>query len=263
MPCKKEAFLLWKPELELYEVFRVINGVPLFLNDHLLRLKNSFEGKGLEQTVQTDEIKAIVLNLVAENEICHGNIRISFDIGNIPISFVIGQILAIYPSDAAYRNGVHAALLSAERLLPSSKIYQGQVQKAAKAEIERTGAYDVILENHLGQLTEGSRTNVFFIQGTRLLTSPVRQVLPGITRKKVAQICLDNDILLEERIICREDVQKMDGAFFTGTSPKILPIHSIGMVGYDCKHRLIRHLMCLFDACVDADLSVSGKRKNV
>ena len=44
--------------------------------------------------------------------------------------------------------------------------------------------YEVLLVDRNGRITEGSRSNVFFVKGNKFYTGPSAMVLVGITRKK-------------------------------------------------------------------------------
>ena len=50
-----------------WDIIRTFNGTPYFLEDHLDRLRNSAEHIGLELPLTCDEIKSVVLDVLAKN----------------------------------------------------------------------------------------------------------------------------------------------------------------------------------------------------
>src|SRR5699024_2549703 len=78
-----------------------------------------------------------------------------------------------------------------------------------------------------GYITEGSRSNVFFIKDDALITPPSKKVLLGVTRGYVFRICNNLSIDVIEEAVQDYDIEKMQGAFITGTTVDILPIASI------------------------------------
>jgi branched-chain amino acid aminotransferase len=75
-------------------------------------------------------------------------------------------------------------------------------------------------------------------------------VLPGITREKIIQLCKKFGIKFNEQKISINAINKYEGAFLTGTSPKVLPIKNIDTHHYDVNNRVIRILMSAFDEMI-------------
>lgn len=245
----------WKPSIELYEVFRVVDGIPLFLNAHMCRLSNFFAKKSLPLPYQETDLLRIIFELIQITELINGNIRISFDLSDEDLDMTIGQVSSFYPSDDNYRLGVKGAILHAERSNPELKIYQKNLRENAQTLIKETGSYDVILCNIRGELTEGSRTNVFFIKGDELYTSPQEQVLPGITRQVLFEICGRETIPINTSKINQNFLEQADAAFFTGTSPGVLPISEINSFKLKVNNPLLLIISRLYQMELQRDLS--------
>lgn len=97
---------------------------------------------------------------------------------------------------------------------------------------------------------------MFFIQDNQLLTPPLERVLPGVTRQRIIQTALDIGIPVIETLIPANNISSFQGAFISGTSPKILPIASIGDLNLSsAKLPLVRNLMVAFDLVILNDLS--------
>lgn len=116
-----------------------------------------------------------------------------------------------------------------------------------KDETERTiqenNIYDVILVDRNGYITEGSRTNVFLIKGNDIYTSPVSNVLPGITRGFVIDICKKQGVNIIEEQLPYKCLKTIDAAFLSGTSPKVLPLSRIEGYHFDTKNEILRMIM--------------------
>jgi len=89
------------------------------------------------------------------------------------------------------------------------------------------------LVNQKGEITEGSRSNMFFVKNNVFYTSPSKDVLVGITRSRVIQLCTQLGYEVKEQEIPVSFLDEIDGLFLTGTSPKVLPIASVDTHQYD------------------------------
>ncbi len=103
--------------------------------------------------------------------------------------------------------------------------------------------FEALLVNHDDYITEGSRTNVFFISDNKIITAPEHMILPGIMRSKVIEIIKLFGFELITTPLPMAMLQKVDAVFLTGTSPRILPVNSIDDLTYDVNHKLLRTLM--------------------
>ena len=121
------------------------------------------------------------------------------------------------------------------------------LRDATDAAIKAHDLYEVILVDRDGQITEGSRSNVFFIKNGELYTSLLQLVLPGVTRDKIIEIVRGKGIAVHEDPIPASSVADFDAAFISGTSPKVLPIASLGDVTYDVDDQFLRRLMNWYD----------------
>src|SRR5690606_15811014 len=73
-----------------------------------------------------------------------------------------------------------------------------------------------------GLITEGSHTNIFFVKNSKLFTHPANHnILNGITRRIVLELCLELDIEVVEQAVPHKKMTQMDEAFLTGTTTQI------------------------------------------
>jgi branched-chain amino acid aminotransferase len=107
-------------------------------------------------------------------------------------------------------------------------------------------AYEAILVNEMDQITEGSRSNIFFVKNDKLITAPDNLILNGITRKYVIQICKENKIDVVFECVRASEIRNYDAAIMTGTSPMVLPYSCINEVSFSIKLPVIEILRSLY-----------------
>lgn len=212
----------------VYEVIRVIDGVPLFFEEHIDRLWSSVKLLGYKQPYENTVIKEHILKLLELNKCYNYNVKIvinTLDSEN-PNLFVY-YVVSNYPAVELYEKGIHTILYEAERDNPNVKVIVADFRNKINKSIKNAGAYETLLVNDRGEITEGSRSNVFFVKDDIFYTAPAKDVLVGITRSRIIQLCLKLGYDIMEQPISVDFLKDIDGLFLTGTSPKVLPIASI------------------------------------
>lgn len=251
MDCKEFDDTLMKQGKSLYEVIRIIEGVPLFLEDHLERLSYSAKVMGLDIWLQREEIKHSIKKLLNNNAIKNGNVKIIFNFNaNRENTFFIYFIKHNYPTEEMYLNGVKVALYNAERETPNAKVINMSLREVTDKIIKEKNIYEVILVNDSGSITEGSRSNIFMIKENKVYTSPKENVLPGITRKYVFKACYNLGYEIIEENIKVDDIRRLDGIFLCGTSPKILPISKVDEVEFSIHNKLLQEVKIEYNRLV-------------
>lgn len=234
----------------VYEVLRIVRGVPLFLSDHLKRLSNSVELAGLNLIYSEKEIEEILVQLIQASQVFEGNILISFK------TYLLAYFIPHkYPGLALYQNGIRLGILNAERQNPNAKVFQTNVRQMADELKRANDFYEVLLVDQLKRITEGSSSNVFFVANNKLITAPANEVLLGITRDKAILLANELNIEVEERSIHLEELTSFEAAFITGTSPKILPINQIENIQFDTQNAIILALIKAYDNLIEEYVS--------
>lgn len=237
--------ILNRERLEIYEVVRISGGKPLFVAEHYDRMQKSISSIGKNPELSFEEFDCQIEEVAKANSMNEGNIRIE-QYRQPPDEVEHVNIYPIpyeYPTKQMYEEGVKVVFMKAERDNPQVKIYNEQFRQQADMLISETGAAEVLLVNKQGEITEGSRSNVFFIKEGTVIAAPQHTVLPGITRMKVLQIFREDGIRYEERPVMAENIGEFNAAFLTGTSKEVLPISSIEDNRFDVNHPILRHLM--------------------
>jgi branched-chain amino acid aminotransferase len=229
----------------IYEVLRVESGVSLFTEDHLERFYNSAALAGKAIRFGQSEITLFISELIRENQVLTGNILLSCK-ENLKAFFIPHK----YPDSKWYETGVPCGILKAERENPNAKVFQTPVRQQADEMMEKEGLYEVLLVDHFNRVTEGSRSNVFFVKNDSLITPPGNEVLLGITRQKTILLAKEAGIPLFEKDVLLEDLPRFQAAFITGTSPKILPVSQIGEGKFDPQNYLVQQLRKKYDELI-------------
>lgn len=241
-----------KAKILVYEVLRIIGGQPLFLEDHIERLKASLHSFNLEaEGLRSADFRARITSLCSENDKDYGNIEIlvSAEHEN-SMTILIGFIAHKYPEDRDYRQGVRVDIIEAERENPNTKIKNTGARLAANAFLAKHNCFEVLLKNRNNQITEGSRSNFFYYKGNTLFSPPVTAVLPGVTRKYVLVAAEKAGMEIHEDFLLANQVKDLDAAFLSGTSLGVLPISHIGTHKLNPKHELLQKLMKTFRGLV-------------
>lgn len=235
----------------LYEVVRIIDGKPLFFKEHVERLNNSIKLTNLNIFIDLENLLGELLKLSEENKVNNGNVKIVLD-GNNRFMFFIKHS---YPTEDMYENGVKTILYFGERNNPNAKIINNDFRSKVNEKIKENNAYEAILIDRNGNITEGSKSNIFMIKGNDVITSPVIKVLPGITRMKVIEVCKLLNLNVIEREINHKEIGSLDGLFISGTSPKVLPICSVDDYIVDSqKNHIIKDIMNKFQEMINVSL---------
>lgn len=227
----------------VYEVFRVIDSIPLFLEDHFDRLVRSMQIQGLTFQMTFPDFKQNIAELVGVNHKMEGNIKFVYSVAEGNIHWAFSFLPHSYPTPEDYQSGVVTDLLFAERQNPNAKVIQAGIRNEANQLILDRKLYEVLLVDSNGLITEGSRSNVFFVKNEVFYTAPASMILEGITRQKVF-VCLNElGFSIVEEAVSIHEISQFDAAFLSGTSPKILPIQLIGSQVFDVRNNAVAKLM--------------------
>jgi branched-chain amino acid aminotransferase len=241
-----------------YEVMRVMDGNCLFIEDHLNRLKKSVSLSGLKYTINFQEVSAIIRELIRKNELVSGNIRLVLQAkeSRQPVLYTYCVPFS-YPSRELYEQGVPTAVFKIIRNNPNIKQINLSYQQQMRDFILHTGIYEALLQDAMNCITEGSKSNVFFIREGCVMTAPGEKVLKGITREKVILLCSKLNYKLIECPISIDTLPSMEAAFLSGTSPKLLPVNRIDHITYSTGHVMMKNLMAAYDELILEDISIS------
>lgn len=239
----------------IYEVIRVIEGKPLFYEAHYDRMINSCRLINIEFKINKETLKTYIESLIKVNGIKEGNLKITFKIKeeNLRIFFIKHS----YPTDDMYALGVKTILYFGERTNPNAKIINNDFRRNVQGAIKEANVFEAILVNGENNITEGSKSNIFFIKNNALFTSRVELVLPGVTRTEIIKVAKENNIKVVEKNINKDSIEEFDASFISGTSPNVLPISQVNYIKYNINNKLLRKIMTLFEEKINNEIQLS------
>jgi branched-chain amino acid aminotransferase len=215
---------------------------------HLVRLYRSARAIMLEPPMSLQEMKQVVEETVAANQIENGYIRliISRGPGDLgldprkcpkPTVVCIADAIKLYPAEV-YEEGMEVVTVATRRsrpdvLNPAIKSLNYLNNILAKIECIRAGVPECIMLNDKGLVAECSGDNLFiyirdFNGRGQLRTPPVSAgILEGITRDVVMQIAEEMGIPCVEKDMALFDVYAAEEAFLTGTAAEVVPVTKV------------------------------------
>ena len=242
----------------IYEVIRMVKGSPVFFYDHMERLATSVSLKKKKMLADAETLKKDIIRLSKSEKKKEINLKIVFNYNKGEENYLIYFIEPIYPTEDQYRNGVKGILFYAERKDPESKVINHKLRSSIFHKLILEGGYEAILVNEKGVITEGSRSNIFFLKNDVLYTAPDNMVLGGITRKHILDICAKNNITVKMVCLKAAKLSEYEAVFMTGTSPMVLAFNSIDDKKFKVRVLVIEKLRQLYIA--RAEESIAGFR---
>jgi len=102
----------------------------------------------------------------------------------------------------------------------------------ASQEAKAKGFDEALLTDMSGYIAEGTGANMFFEKDGSLFTPAKGNILPGITRATVLEICNELDIPVKEGQYTIQELKTADSAFFCGTAAEVIGWESIDDVKF-------------------------------
>lgn len=234
----------------IFDFFRIMGNEPLFLEDHLDRFYFSAEEMHLPVSLQREELKIAVFELIKRNNLPHSGIRLSLSGGPSEEGFAIGrpnllisQQTLVPPTAEQFQNGVKLLTYPHQRQLPHVKTIDYLMAIWLQPKRIEHGADD-ILYHHNGFISECPRSNFFLVTAENSLITPAENVLAGITRKNILQLAKQH-FDVEERNISLNELKTAREAFITSTTKHILPIAQVDAFPFS-ERKISQQLLQLF-----------------
>jgi branched-chain amino acid aminotransferase len=222
------------------------DGTRIFKSEeHYKRLLYSAEKMYLKVNYSVDELTSLTYQLLKKNNLGNAYIR--------PLIFA-GANMSLTPTDevhvmlCAWEWGKYlgdklldVTISSYERPNPKSCHVDAKVTGhyvnsiLATTEAKQKGFDEALLLDAHGNVAEGPGANFFFEKDEVLYTSPLGNILPGITRATMFELCDELGFKLVEKYFTPEEVKGADSAFFTGTAAEVAGIASLDRVPFKLK----------------------------
>lgn len=210
--------------------------------EHYERLKNSALALNMPYAYSVDELIAATYEVLKRSNLQDAYIRpVVYAPANMSFALNTESFIVIEAWEMAPFLG--DKLL---RIMTSS--FQRPNPKGFKIEAKATGHYvnsilasqeakgngydEALLTDMNGCVAEGPGANMFYERNGKLFTPPAGNILPGITRATVLEICDELGIEVEEKLFRAEELKTADAAFFCGTAAEVIGWESLDDVRF-------------------------------
>lgn len=102
----------------------------------------------------------------------------------------------------------------------------------ASTEAKDKGFDEALLLDTEGYLAEGPGSNLFFEKNGKLFTPKTGNILPGITRATVIDLCKELNIELIQGNFLPKDLKNADSAFLCGTAAEVIGLQSLEKINF-------------------------------
>ena len=242
----------------VFETMRTVGGVPFARRRHLDRLEVSAKGLGLpapDRAVVEGAVSAVLGAIGADGE---ARVRVTYTGGPAPLGSWRGDapptlLVAAVPLDpatAAADVAVVPWVRNERSAVAGLKTTSYAENVVALAWAKERGAGEAILGNTLGELCEGTGSNLAVAVGGRLVTPPLSSgCLAGVTRALALEVC---DIV--EAVVPLSALAAAAEAVLLSTTRDVQPIATVdGRALPACPGPLASAAMAAFAGLVARD----------
>jgi branched-chain amino acid aminotransferase len=224
----------------LFESMRAYNGKIFLLNRHIKRLHDAAKVIGLESKLKDIDLEKACNETLAANKLKEARVRLTVtngeglalpwvDKGGQPV--VTAQAYTPFPEEK-YNRGFRVGIASVRRMKQSvfstMKSINYLLNVVARMETAEKGFDETILLNDAGYIAEGGGSNVFFVEGERLITpSADSGIIPGVTREVVLGIAKKIGIKTSEINVGIKAIKQSDEMFMTNAVIEIMPVVAV------------------------------------
>jgi D-amino acid aminotransferase len=229
----------------VFETVRSYKGKPFKLEEHIGRLFSSLKELRYNPHFDKAYIKSVIYELFSKNKLSQNDSYIKiivtrngygekfhFDWRIRPNLIVIAKKLNPYP-DEYYKNGIKIITSNIKRSAIGNDLYKFKLLNYfeniyVRNEAYRNQSFEGIFLTKDHMVLEGSMSNIFYVKNNTVFTPPLTQnILPGITRQVIIDICRENNIKISERRINYFDIIKADEIFLSNSIMEIMPVREI------------------------------------
>jgi branched-chain amino acid aminotransferase len=200
--------------------------------EHYDRLKNSAIALNMPYSWDTNELIEATYTVLERNNLQNAYIR---PVVYAPANMSFNPNTESYLMIAAWEMGL---FLGDKLLRVMTSSFQRPNPKGFRIEAKASGHYvnsilasqeakakgydEALLTDMNGYVAEGPGANIFFEKNGKLVTPPTGNILPGITRATIIEICAELNIPVEERLFTTDELKQADAAFFCGTAAEVI-----------------------------------------
>lgn len=218
--------------------YKTHNGTRIFkAREHYERLKRSCELTGMPYPWDNEELIRATYRLLQMNKLKDAYIR-PLVYSNPNMSLVAPREVSIMICAwewGAYLGDkqLNVCISPFQRPNPKSTFVEAKISGhyvnsiLASTDAKKRGFDEALLLDMNGNVAEGPGANIFIEKNGKLYTPALGNILAGITRATVLELCCVLDIEVVEKAISVNELKHADSAFFCGTAAEIIGIHTI------------------------------------
>ena len=244
-----------KKGFTVYEVIKIVDRIPLFIEDHIERLHFSASLKKEKVWCSNDYIKIKIAEIIKLNKIDTGRLKFALRYYKSDNKFICFWLENIQPTVKEYKKGLKIISENHERSNPNAKIINYKLRKQLKKLIKEKEVFETLLVNNSGKITECSKSNIFFIKDNKVYTSFAKDVLIGITRNNVFNICEKEGIPIIETDIYYEDLKEYSSVFITGTSIGVISVVMIDKLKFSRNNSILNKISGSYNSITEKYLN--------
>lgn len=216
----------------VFETLKVTGGRPFAVRRHLERLHRSAQGLGLDVPVTDATLRGVIDQVVDAAGLDLARLRITLTAGATPLGSGRGSasptlVVAAGPLTPwePDTDAVTAPWPRNERSpVTGVKTTSYAENVVVLAEARKVGATEALVPNTVGNLCEGTGSNVFVAIGDRLVTPPLMAgCLAGVTRGLVLELLPDAD----EEDVPMAALAEAGEVLLTSTTRDVQPLRSL------------------------------------
>ncbi len=223
----------------IYEVVSIMNGHLADQEWHLDRMEYSLSELNIPMPMTRAAMKIVIGNLIRMNKITNGLIYFQITRG-------------VMRRDHAFNAMLKPQLVMTAKTLPrlskqmidpvkvitvpdqrwqrrDIKTLQLLPNCMAKTKAMENGAYEALMVDHDGLITEGSSSNAWIVTHEgELITRPATyDILSGITRKAILDIAAKRNLKIVERGFSVEEAQNAAEVFVSSATSLVTPVYMV------------------------------------
>lgn len=213
----------------IFDYFRTVNNEPVFLEDHLDRFYHSALQMNLAEIVNRTQLKEIISQLIAKNNIPDSGIRLTLTGGYsedgyslVKPNLLITQTPFTFNKEN-FERGIRLVTYQHQRQLSQVKTIDYVMAIHLQPFIKKNNANDVLYHNQT-EICECPRSNFFIVTQKDEVLTPSKNILKGITRKRILGF---SEFNIKEAPVILEDLRNAKEAFITSSTKNVLPVLEI------------------------------------
>lgn len=227
--------------------YKTVNGnTKIFkATEHYERLKKSAEALNIPLDYTVEELIAATYEVLMRNNLQDAYIRpLVYAPANMSFNRNTEShlVIAVWEMPLFFGEKLLRVMISSfER--PNPKAFRIHAKAAghyvnsilASQEAKQHGYDEALLLDMNGNVAEGTGANVFYEKDKVLYTPAKGNILPGITRATVIEICSGLNIPVIEKFFRPEEMRGADACFYCGTAAEIVGLESLDDVPFKLK----------------------------